>query len=74
MSVFTYALDLACLQAFAMYNIIWAADEKVTLLQFKRKLCETLIEPYIFERKRGKIQQFPVMQTLSLEQLTINTC
>ena len=74
MSVFTYLLDLSCLQAFSIYNVIRAPDKKVSLLQFKRQLCESLVEPYILERQRKKFQQYPVTQTLLSERSTINTC
>ena len=46
MSVFTYPLDLACLQAYAIYSDIETSKNKMLFLQFKRKLCETLVKPY----------------------------
>ena len=52
MSCFTYILDLACLQAFAIHQVIKSETESVTLLEFKRQLCVSLVAPYRAEKKR----------------------
>ena len=59
MSAFTYLLDLACLQAYAIYSDIETSKNKMLLIQFKRKLCKTLVEPYRAERKRSQNPVIP---------------
>ena len=59
MSCFTYVLDLACLQTFAIYKVIQPENDPVTLLQFKRQLCESLVTPYRAEKKRKQNVHVP---------------
>ena len=45
MSVWTYFLDLATHQAFALYKVI-REDDDMNLKEFKRAICEDLVTPY----------------------------
>lgn len=45
MSMFTYVLDLSVLQAHNVLQTI-KSDDNVSLVQFKRSLCEALVNPY----------------------------
>jgi hypothetical protein len=45
MSLFTFVLDLAMLQAFALHQIIDARPNVLDFVSFKRSICESLVLP-----------------------------
>lgn len=58
MSLFTYFLDMAALQAYSVFQTI-RPRESVSFAEFKRSLCEDLVTPYRSHRKRPRIENEP---------------
>jgi hypothetical protein len=54
MSLFTFVLDLAMLQAFALHQVIDARPNVLDFVSFKRSICESLVLPLRSQRKHCK--------------------
>jgi len=52
MSLFTYILDLAALQAYSVFQIIRPSERSISFVEFKRSLCEDFVTQYRSHRKR----------------------
>lgn len=51
MSMFTFILDLAALQAFALHQVLDDGSNVLDFISFKRSICESLVKPHRSQRK-----------------------
>ena len=54
MNIFTYILDLACVNAFALYKNEIKLIENYDISEFKREICELLVRPWMEINKKHR--------------------
>ena len=77
MSVWTYVLDLASLQAFALFHHMGfsAPEQWLTYSDFKRQLCEDLVSPYeAVNGKQNRTAQETVNEDINVRRILGSNC
>lgn len=57
MSFFTYLMDFACVQAYAVYHHVQEKGVNMTLEKFKRNICIALVRPHRLKRNYAALEE-----------------